>query len=298
MKTRITLFITLLFIITACSKTRENNKPEKYITDDLGNKIVLNSVPQKVVCLAPNITEMIFKLGCGNLLAGNTTFCTYPEEAKKVAKVGDLLTIDYEKLVSIKPDLVFVSVEGNKKEIYDRMISLGIKVFVSNPRNYEGIKKTYLDVASVFNKAETAKNEIAGWETKLKQILEKNSQIAGQKVLFLIEVKPIMAAGVSTFLNEYIRLLNLKNVTEGVHVNYPVMNREEVIKLNPDVIIYPDDGITTLESFKKSYPEWKKINAIKNNMIVFADRDLFFRPGPRFIEALGVLYTNLLQQGN
>jgi len=281
----------------SCSKQKNQDAVEKFVVDDLGNKIVLNEIPRRVVSLAPNITEMIYKLGCGNTLAGNTTFCDYPEEAKKVAKVGDMLTVDFEKLISIKPDLIFVTVEGNKKEIYDKMVSLGFKVFVSNPRNYGGIKKTYLDVAGIFGKRDLALKETGLWDAELYKFQNAGAKLSGKKVLFLIEIKPIMAAGTSTFLNEYIRVLNLKNVTEGVKINYPVMNREEIIRLNPDVIVYPDDGITNLESFKKSYPEWKNISAIKNGLVVFADRNLYFRPGPRFIQALCNFYSGLNHAG-
>lgn len=293
MKTRILFILFVAALFVGCTKQQNQNTSEKFVVDDLGNKIVLNDIPAKVVSLAPNITEMIYKLGCGNLLVGNTTFCDYPEEAKKVTKVGDMLSVDFEKLISLKPDLVFVSVEGNKKEIYDKMISLGFKVFVSNPRNYDGIKKTYLDVAGILGKRDLALKETGLWDKELDKIRNGAAGFAGKKVLFLIEIKPIMAAGTSTFLNEYIRVLNLKNVSEGVQINYPVMNREEIIRLNPDIIVYPDDGMTSLESFKKSYPEWNNINAVKNNVIVFADRNLYFRPGPRFIEALESFCTNL-----
>ena len=150
-----------------------------------------------------------------------------------------------------------------------------------------------MDVALILGKEKEAAAETAGWDREINTAAERGKGLAGKKVLYLIEIKPIMAAGVSTFLNEYIRLLNMKNVTEGVKVNYPVLNREDLIKLNPDIIIYPDDGVTTLASFKTSYPEWKNISAIKNEKIIFADRDLYFRPGPRFIDALKELQLKL-----
>lgn len=293
MMKKFSLLFLMIIMLAGCASKENKSSNNPSITDDIGNRIELPGVPQKIISLAPNITEMIFKLGCGDKLIGNTTYCSYPEEARKVAKVGDLLSIDYEKILSLKPELIFVSVEGNKKEFYDKMVKLGIKVFVSNPRNFEGIKKTYRDVALILGKEKEAGIETAAWDEKIKSIAGSTKILEGKKVLYLIEIKPIMAAGVSTFLNEYIRLLNMKNVTEGVTINYPVLNREDLIRLNPDVIIYPDDGETTLESFKKSYPEWKNISAIKNEKIIFADRDLYFRPGPRFIDALMDLKSKL-----
>ena len=90
-------------------------------------------IPRRIITLAPNLTEMIYDLGLENKLVGNTLYCDYPEAAKKIEKVGNLLTVNFEKIVTLKPDLVLITVEGNTKETYDKFHQLGIKIFVSNP---------------------------------------------------------------------------------------------------------------------------------------------------------------------
>ncbi len=148
----ICVFLFGLFFISCNTSDKKSTSNDKIvIVDDLNNKITLNHTPKKVVSLAPSLTEMIYELGLGEKLVGNTIYCDYPEEAKKVTKVGDLLNVDAEKVLMLKPDLVFVTIEGNTQESYKKLKDLGINVFVSNPRNFEGIKKTFRDLANIFN---------------------------------------------------------------------------------------------------------------------------------------------------
>lgn len=286
----ITLIFLILFI--SCEQTNKKNTIENVLTDDIGNSFKFDKVPKRVISLAPNITEMIFDLCLDDKLVGSTLYCYYPQEAQKIEKVGDMITFNFEKIVSLKPDLIFITVEGNTKDTYDKFRELGLTIFVSNPRNYEGIKKTYLDLATIFQIKQTASEKVTDWDSlvaksrKLKFDIEKTAML-------LIETKPIMLVGKNTFLNEYLLFNNLKNIADDSPLNYPMFSREEVLKRNPDYIIYTSGGGETINDLISIYPEWKKLNAVKNNNIIFIDRDLYSRPGPRFAEAVYDLSTRL-----
>jgi iron complex transport system substrate-binding protein len=290
---KIFLIFSLVFFIVSCSK--ENNPVQNGITvqDDLGTIHRFNKIPQRIITLAPNLTEMIYSLELENKLIGNTLYCDYPDAAKKIEKVGNLLTVNYEKIVTLKPDLVFITVEGNTKETYDKFHQLGIKIFVSNPRNYVGIKKTYSDLGRIFQIEERANNKIAKWDSTVAKISMSSKKYLQKSAMLVIDLKPLIVAGKNTFLNEFLQMCGLKNIAEDSPVNYPMFSREEILKRDPDYIIYPTGGDDNISKIKNAYPEWTRIKALKENNVIFVDRNLYSRPGPRFAEAMNDLFTRL-----
>ncbi|MCL4549662.1 MAG: cobalamin-binding protein [Bacteroidetes bacterium] len=287
------LFILIAAIVASCSDQQQQKVSGLSIKDDLGNSISFSKPPQRIITLAPNLTEMIYNLGLGNNLVGNTTYCDYPAAARNVDKVGDMLTFNFEKIVTLKPDIVFITVEGNTKETYDKFRELGIKIFVSNPRNFTGIKKTYLDLGKIFGVEEKAKRKVAGWDSLVTKLSTESKNYHEASAMFLIDTKPVMLAGKNTFINEYLEICGLKNIAADSPLNYPMFSREEILRRNPDYIIYPEGNNEDFSRVLKVYPEWKNLKAVKNHHILFVDRNLFTRPGPRFVQAVGILF-NLL----
>ena len=285
--------LTIIVLLAACQQEHETKIYfDSSITDDLGNTFELSEPPKRVVTLAPNLTEMIYALKQEDRLVGNTLYCNYPAEAENITKVGDMIALNYEILLSLKPDLVFITIEGNTKETYNRLNELGIRVFVSNPRNYEDIKKTFRQFGKIFDVSVLADSLIQDWDKSL-QSIEVVEQKKRRTVLFLASVTPIIAAGQNTFINEYIKMCGLENIVKDSSINYPVFSREEILKVDPDFIIYA--SMTKLEESYLSdvYAEWKNLKAIKNNNVIYVDPDLFYRPGPRFVQAVKTLYTKI-----
>lgn len=281
--------ITLLFFISIVIGAQSF-----ILQDDIGNSISINEIPARVISLAPNITEMIYQLNAEDKLVGNTAFCYYPEDAKYKNKVGDLLTINYEKILELKPDLILLTVEGNQKTAYDKLLNLGLKLFVSNPRDYNGIKKTFEDLGNIFGEQSLAKSKIDYWDSTLSYIRTEAKKLNSHTVMILVELNPIMVAGRNTFINTYIETCNMKNFAEDISLNYPIFSREVVIERDPFFIVYPSSGKETTKTLTNMYPEWEALSAVKESRVLFVDRDLYFRPGPRFIEALEDFYSRLL----
>jgi ABC-type Fe3+-hydroxamate transport system substrate-binding protein len=277
----------ILLIIPSCQeKVKDDVSVSDYVLDDLERKIRLDN-PEKIVSLAPNLTEMIFLLGEGENLVGNTTYCDFPQEAEEVEKVGDLITVNFELIIDLKPDIIFMTVEGNTKNTFDKLIELGLEVFVSNPRDYYGIKKTLSDIAKILGKERFAEQLSVEWESRVRKIQKSFSSAKNRRsVMFLVEVQPIMIAGESTFLNEYIKFCNLENISANSDINYPIYSREEILKIDPDLIIYPSEMSYDKHEVLNLYSEWRELKAFRKGNIIIVDSDLYFRPGPRFVTAL------------
>ena len=288
--------IILLILVTliSCSQKKNKTTAPNELVDDIGNVIKLDSVPAKVITLAPNLTEMIYYIGMEKHLVGNTLYCNYPPAAQKITKVGDMLSFNYEKILTIKPDLIFITVEGNTKETYDKFKELGLKVFVSNPRNYVGIRKTLLDFGKIFGIEKETEAIAAEWDSTITFIKNHTKSNQKKSAMYVVELRPIMLAGSNTFLNQYLEFCGLTNISEDSPMNYPVYSREEILKRDPNYIIYPTDGSYNKKTIESAYPEWKTLSAVKNNDVIFVDRDIYSRPGPRFVEAVKDLYSKIL----
>lgn len=285
-------YITILIIIIlwGCEKPKKIIPDKNFITDDLHKKFELSKPPNRIITLAPNLTELVFELGFGNRIIGNTSYCNYPDSAKKIENVADLLSVNLEKISVLHPDLIFITVEGNSKSDYKRLVDLGYKVFVSNPRNYNGIKKTLVDMGKIFNSEKKAHIIINNWDTRIEAVKAKQNHLVFKTVMFLISTKPIFSVGKSSFVNQILTYAGLENIFAESDVSYPMLNREAIIARNPDYIILYENNKNSIDDLLKMYPEWNTLSAIIGKRVFFINADLYSRPGPRFVDAVENLY--------
>lgn len=280
------IVLVILFFLNGCTEEKQIATSELTITDDLHKNFTFEEVPSKIITLAPNLTELLFELGEGEKIIGNTTYCNYPDSAKTIDKVADLLTVNLELITALQPDLIFITGEGNSKSEYDKLIELGFKVFVSNPRHYNGIKKTLLDMSKIFKVEDKANSIINNWEERIKIVRETHNKIVFSSVMFLVSTNPIFSVGKKSFVHQILTYAGLKNVTGDSDISYPMFNREEVLVRNPDYIILYETNNNDINDLLNAYPEWNTLSAIINKRVFFIDADLYSRPGPRFIDAV------------
>ncbi len=285
------LFLLFSLILVACAP--HGKKANAKLTDDAGNAANFEKPVRKAVSLAPNLTEIIYFIGAEKQLAANTLYCNYPPEAKKKPKIGDLLNVDFERLVQINPDVILMTIEGNRKSQYEKIKALKFPVFVSNPRNFDGILKTIRDFGVIFGKEKTAAEKAEKLRRKFAELKKRSGKYKNKSALFLIAVKPLMAAGEKTFINEYLSACGLKNAVAESGLSYPVINSEELLKLDPDFIILPENQKELFDEFIGNNEILKNLRAAANGNVIFVNPDLYFRPGPRFVNALEDLTNRL-----
>lgn len=293
MKKYILLF--LILILFGCGESEELKINKNSIMDDLGKSFEVNTKINKIVSLAPNLTELLFSLNVGNKIVGNTKYCNYPDSAKSIEKVGDLLTVDVEKIISLKPDIIFITVEGNSKYDYDKLKQLGLKVFVSNPKNYRGIKKTLSDMSKILGKEKVGDSLIINWDLRIEKVKKTHDVIFAQTVLFLVSTNPIFTVGKNSFINEILTFAGLKNIASDNDIKYPLYNREEIVKRDPDYILLYETNTNKIDELLRAYPEWNTLKSVINKRIFYVNADLFSRPGPRFVDAVENLNKLVLE---
>ena len=260
------------------------------VTDQLGRKVLIPENPQRIISLAPNITEIIFALNRENLLKGVTLHCDYPVEAKKLPRVGSYVGLDLEKIISLKPDLCIAIKDGNPKSVIDRLESFGIPVYAVDPRNLDSVMETILSIGGLLGAGERADILIRNMRSRIGHVQNLVAAVSHRPgVFFQIGTAPVVSVGTRTYIHELITLAGGVNVTAG-DTPYPRFSREQLIALSPDVVIIT--SMTGSDAFEQVLAEWNKwpqIQAVRNKRIYMADSDLFDRASPRLIEGLEVL---------
>jgi len=124
---------------------------EKAVTDLLGRELVVTSRPERIIALAPSITEIVFALKQGKRLVGVTQYSDYPEAASHLPKVGSYVNLDLERIVSLRPDLCIGVKDGNPKDVVSRLDDLGIPVYVVNPKGLDSVMQTLTAIGDLLN---------------------------------------------------------------------------------------------------------------------------------------------------
>ena len=232
---------------------------------------------------------MLFALGLGDRIVGVTTFCDYPEEAKAKAKIGGMSNPSLEAIVTLKPDLVLMTMDGNPREVEERLRSMNIKTFVFTARTLaelpQGIREMGAAVG-VRDKADVLAKEIES------AIMPTGSRVKGQrlktskKVLFIVWPEPLIVAGPGTAIGDAIDLLGLENTAAQAKTTYPRYSIEEVIRQAPDVLfIGKGSGMDMRTVSKGILKKLSSVPAVKNGAVCYVG-DSLYRLGPRVVQGI------------
>ena len=292
------LILLCLLIFTSCSDKSQIQNPKFQIKDDAGVEVSFDSYPNRIVSLAPNITEALYSIGADSVLVGVTDLCDYPPDAKKKTKTGSYFSPNYEVITSLKPDLIFMNVENVSNPTYQALKNMGMKVFVSNAKNINGIIKMIKDFGRITGREVQADTMLKAFNEKLDLFVERDS-IDRDPAMILISVNPLMTTNGKTFVNDILFLAGISNMYKNESLDYPIINYEDVISKNPDYIIFPTDT-NNVEKTQKFVDEIKRqlkgTKAVTNNKIILIDDNIMFRPGPRVLDAAKLLQGKFLQQ--
>ncbi|HEV7844526.1 MAG TPA: helical backbone metal receptor, partial [Pyrinomonadaceae bacterium] len=160
---RLLLALSLIIALftLACTSRREagapataSNNETREVPDESGKRVRVPARPARIVTLAPNLTEIVYAVGAGDLLVGNTTFCDYPAEAKEVAKVGDTMQPNIERIVALRPDLILVSTASQLETFTRQLDERGIAVFVTDPHDLEGVFRSIKTIGDLLGRQE------------------------------------------------------------------------------------------------------------------------------------------------
>lgn len=290
-KLLIILFAMIILIGFGCAQQpvkKPEVKPkvsESYpmtVTDSTGRKVTIKSKPKRVISLAPSNTEILFALNAGKSVVGDTTYCDYPKAAKNITKVGGFTDPNVEKIVELKPDIVFGS--GTlQSEFVSKLESLEIPVFLVDTKSLTEVMQNVETMGTILDKMPEAVVVTGKMRAKINDIESKLHNTKDRPLVFYeVYNEPLITAGPKTFVNDLITRAKGKNAGAAVKAEYPQFSLEKLIEMNPDVYIAVE-GTNWKPGNIKTRPGWDKIDAVVNDKISIVNDDLVSRPGPRII---------------
>lgn len=262
----------------------------KTVTDQLGREVPVAENPQKIVSLAPSITEIVFALGQEERLVGVTKYSDYPQAAKKLPRIGTYVHLDLERVVALQPDLCIAIKDGNPRSVIEKLESLGIPVYAVDPRDLDSVMETTLEIGALLSAEQQAARLVTGMRTRVQRIKTRVKQADFiPKVFFQIGISPVVSVGTNTFIHDLIVSAGGENLSKGP-VPYPRPTKEQIISLCPDIFIITSmERGEAFEQVKASWRRWPHIPAVKNDRIFLVDSNIFDRPSPRLVDGLELL---------
>ncbi|MDR2720010.1 MAG: cobalamin-binding protein [Nitrososphaerota archaeon] len=260
------------------------------VTDDDGTEVTINSVPQRIVSLAPSSTEALFAVGAGDQVIGVTDFCDYPQavitgkETGRITSIGNYWMPAIEPIIALEPDLVIACGGGASDEAASKLRSMGYTVIVLDPHTVNDVINNLDVVGKATGHEKEAISVMDSLYARVDAIANKIADITDKPKIYVeISDDPLMTVGPDSYMEDLIVLAGGKNIFDDALTPYPVIGSEGVISKNPDIIL---SAFTPIDSFS-ARSGWSSINAIKNDQVYKLEDDgIYVRPGPRFIDAL------------
>ena len=256
------------------------------VVDEAGRKVTLPAKIERVISLAPNLTEIVYAVGGGDRLVGDTTFCDYPPQAKSVAKVGDTLQPSIERILALRPQLVLVSTASQLEAFTEQLNEQRIAVYVTDPRDLEGVFRSILSVGDLLNQP-------VGAAALVKQLRERaetvERAVAGRppvSVFFQLSGQPLYTAGKSSFVTNLIERAGGRSVTSDVNEAWPRLSNEAALASRPEAIIMLSGGAMGANANTNVAAALKNSPAVQKGRVYVIDGDLLTRPGPRLVDGL------------
>jgi len=289
----LTAFLLAVAFALIASGTALAREPVE-ITDDLGNEIQLEQSPERIVSLAPSITEMLYELGLGDRVIGVTSFCDYPPrmleevEEGEVTTIGTIVEPNIEQIVELDPDLV-VAANINPVEDVERLQELGLVVAGFAPADLETTFSVMDRVGEMTGFQDEVQQVMDEMRTRLEQVEKLVAEQEEEPSIFYeIWNDPLQTAGANTFIDDVIKRAGAHNLGAEAGEGWPEFSLETLIMEDPEVYVstpHSAEHVVSPEAIKER-ANFDALTAVQEGRVHMVDQDVLSRPGPRVIDGL------------
>jgi iron complex transport system substrate-binding protein len=264
------------------------------LRDDTQHEVRLKAPAQRIVSLAPNITEVVYAAGAGSQLLATVDFSDYPVAAKKLPRVGSYSRVDIESIIALKPDLVLAWDSGNSTANVAQLRKLGIPIFVSEPKTLDDVARDIERYALMAGTESAGQAAAHNFRLRLATLKSRYAERKPVRVFYQIWNEPLMTVNRTQIISDVIRLCGGENIFAGLPMLVPTISTEAVIAANPDAIVAGGMGernAAWLEPWKR----WPKLKATAQGNLFFIDPNLLQRHTPRLLDGAEQLCAQLEQ---
>lgn len=260
------------------------------VRDDDGKPVTLQKPAQRVIAMAPHVTELLFAAGGGDKIVGAVNYSDYPEAAKKIPNIGDNRQVDMERVAAMKPDLIVIWMHGSSERQIETLRQLGIPLFHSEPKKLAEIPDNLERLGQLLGTEAVANKAAAELRDKLASLTAQYSKRPPVRVFYQVWDKPLYTLSGSHIISDAMRVCGGENVFASMKVTAPVVDVEGVLREDPEAVF------ATAEKNYGGVNLWrpyKSMLAVRNDNLFTVDGHLLNRAGPRMIQGTAVLCEKL-----
>ncbi len=248
------------------------------VGDDSGREIRLQAPAQRIVSLAPYITELLFAAGAGKQIVGTSAHSDFPPAAKEIPRVGDASGFDLERLLYLNPDLVVAWQSGNPSGLVDRIAELGVPVFISEPRRLVDIAHTIERLGVLAGTVQSAQAASTAFRQRYGELHARYARRRPVSVYYQVWDSPLMTINGTHLISDLIRLCGGVNAFSHLPTLTGIIDREALFAADPQVIVAPD-----AEALSR-WRRWPQLRAVRDNRLLFIPGALLARHSPRILD--------------
>ena len=252
-------------------------------TDDTGVELLLENPAQRIISLAPHITESVFAVGAGEKLVGTVSFSNYPEQALSIPQVGTYKKISYETVAAMQPDLILAFGSGNGWEMINRLRELGFKVYVDEPRHLEDIAATLNKLGILLGRKEQGDREAEDFLTRYRALQKQFKDKHPVRLFYEVWNAPLLTINDQHMIADVIRLCGGRNIFADAVPLVAKVSVETVVRRNPEIIIVSGMGEERPE-WLDDWRIWTSVAAVTKDQLYFIPPDILQRHTPRILE--------------
>ncbi|MEO7162798.1 MAG: cobalamin-binding protein [Bdellovibrionia bacterium] len=263
------------------------------IVDGSGEKVILADRPLRIVTLVPSLGELaadFLKSDPGRII-GVSEYTDYPPSLQKVTSIGSYIHLNLEKILSLKPDLVLATLDGNRKDEISHLRELHVPVVVVKTGSFKEIDSSIQLVATVLGKVKEGEEIVERLNKGLMQFRERAKTRASKKVMLQVGDDPLSVVGKKSFLHDAIELVGASNIYADADAHYPKPSLEDILKRDPDFIIVAAMGADIVPYLKmvSKWQQFPRLSAVKNKRVILLKSDALLRPTVRILGGLAQL---------
>lgn len=260
------------------------------VQDDDGNTVTLQKPAQRVIALAPHVTELLFSAGGGSRIIGTVTYSDYPEEARKIPRLGDNRLVDMERLIAMKPDLIVVWMHGSSERQIETIRQLGIPTFHSEPKTLDGIPDSILRLGQLMGTENVAQPAAADIRKQLAALTRQYANRPPVRLFYQVWDKPLYTLSGMHIVSDAIRVCGGVNIFNDLKTTAPVVSIEGVLQADPEAIFGTAEKNYGGVNLWRPY---KTLTAVRNDNLFTLNGELLNRSGPRMIPGTAALCEKL-----
>lgn len=282
---RLAVPLVLVLLISGCGPS-SSSESRRTVTDDLGRTVSLDESVDRVVSLAPNLTELVYAAGAGSTLVAVTTSADYPPPADTLPQVS-ALPVDFEAVAAHEPDLVLATDQINAPGDTETFEALDLPVYFFSFASVEDILNSLRTMGQLLGTEAVAADSASALQRRIDALKARTDSIPSNerpRVLVLVGDDTLYSFGQGSYVHTLVELAGGRSITADVETQAPTLSEEYVLTEKPDVIVGLWGPEYESSRLLELHPTWDVVPALRNDRVYSLPPALLSRPAPRVVE--------------